>query len=481
VSEYRQPCGAGQGRIDGMELDFEQCYRALASRDDRFDGFFVTAVRTTGIYCRPSCPALTPKRGNVRFLPSAAAAQRDGFRACLRCRPDAAPGSPEWNVRADVVARAVRLIADGVVDRGGVPGLANRLGYTERHLNRMLTAELGAGPIALARAQRAQTARVLIETTTLGLADVAFAAGFGSVRQFNDTIREIYGKAPSDLREKARPTTGALTLRLPFRSPLHAGALLDFLGARVIEGVDERTDNTYTRVLNLPHGTATAALTPLPGHVKAELTLADVRDLAPAVSRCRRLLDLDADPAAVDETLAVDPALTETVGKDPGVHVPGAVDGFEIAVRAVVGQQVSVAAAKRVLAKIVTAAGSAGFPSADVVRTLPDEAFAMPAARKATLRVLATTVVDGLQLDGGSDRSEVREALLELPGIGPWTADYIALRALGDPDVFLPTDLGVRRGAKALGLPDDPKELAAHAERWRPWRSYATIRLWRHA
>lgn len=474
-----------------MELDFEQCYRALASRDDRFDGFFVTAVRTTGIYCRPSCPALTPKRGNVTFLPSSAAAQRDGYRACLRCRPDAAPGSPEWNVRADVVARAVRLIADGVVDRAGVPGLAGRLGYTERHLNRMLTAELGAGPIALARAQRAQTARVLIETTTLGLAEVAFASGFGSVRQFNDTIREIYGKAPSELRSRAKPATGALTLRLPYRSPLHAEALLDFLGARAVDQVDRREGDTYTRVLNLPHGAATAALTPFPGHVRAELTLADVRDLAPAVSRCRRLFDLDADPEAVDAALAADPALTETVEKDPGVRVPGAVDGFEIAVRAVVGQQISVAAAIRVLAKIVTAAadlspgeataGGAGFPSADRVSALPDDAFAMPGARKATLRALATAVVGGLQLDGGSDRDEVREALLALPGIGPWTADYIALRALGDPDVFLPSDLGVRRGAKALGLPDDPKKLAAHAERWRPWRSYATIRLWRHA
>jgi AraC family transcriptional regulator of adaptative response / DNA-3-methyladenine glycosylase II len=342
----------------------------------------------------------------------------------------------------------------------------------------MLTAELGAGPIALARAQRAQTARVLIETTTLGLAEVAFAAGFGSVRQFNDTIREIYGKAPSELRSKAKPATGALTLRLPYRSPLHAEALLDFLGARAVENVDRREGDTYTRVLNVPHGTATVALTPFPGHVRAELTLADVRDLAPAVSRCRRLFDLDADPEAVDAALAADPALTETVEKDPGVRVPGAVDGFEIAVRAVVGQQISVAAAKRVLAKIVTAAGSAGFPSADRVSALPDDAFAMPVARKATLRALASAVAGGLQLDGGSDRDEVREALLALPGIGPWTADYIALRALGDPDVFLPTDLGVRRGAKALGLPDDPKKLAAHAERWRPWRSYATIRLW---
>jgi len=472
-----------------MELDFERCYRAVTSRDERFDGFFVTAVSTTGIYCRPSCPALTPKPGNVRFLPSAAAAQRAGFRACLRCRPDAAPGSPEWNVRADVVARAMRLISDGVVDRDGVPGLAGRLGYTDRHLHRMLVAELGAGPIALARAQRAQTARILVETTALGLAEVAFAAGFGSVRQFNDTIREIYGRAPSQLRRTAShsadATAGALTLRLPYRSPLHADALLDFLGARAIPGVEERAGDTYRRTLTLPHGTATAALTPGPGgphgYIAAELTLADVRDLAPMVTRCRRLFDLDADPQAVDDVLAADPALTETVGKEPGVRVPGAVDGFEIAVRAVVGQQISVPAARRVLAKLVTAAGRAGFPDAATMLELPDEAFAMPAARRATLRGLAAAVVEGLRLDGGSDRAEVRAELLTLPGIGPWTADYIALRALGDPDVFLSTDLGVRRGAAALGLPDDPKKLAVHAERWRPWRSYATIRLWRHA
>jgi AraC family transcriptional regulator of adaptative response / DNA-3-methyladenine glycosylase II len=478
-----------------MELDFERCYRAVASRDERFDGFFVLAVKTTGIYCRPSCPALTPKPGNVRFLPSAAAAQRAGFRACLRCRPDAAPGSPEWNVRADVVARAMRLIADGVVDRDGVPGLADRLGYTDRHLHRMLVAELGAGPIALARAQRAQTARVLIETTSLGLAEVAFAAGFGSVRQFNDTIREIYGRQPSILRRSTNPDAdqpaGALTLRLPYRSPLHAESLLDFLTARAIPGVEERVDHTYRRTLTLPHGVATAALTPGPrgpnGYIRAELTLADVRDLAPMVTRCRRLFDLDADPQAVDEVLAADPALAETVAKEPGVRVPGAVDGFEIAVRAVVGQQVSVRAARKVLGKLVAAAGcagsagSAGFPDAAALLALPDEAFAMPAARRATLRGLAAAVVDGLALDGGSDRAEVRAALLDLPGIGTWTADYIALRALGDPDVFLPTDLGVRRGAAALGLPDDPKKLAACAQRWRPWRSYATIRLWRHA
>src|SRR4051812_33182013 len=228
MSESRQLFGPGGSRLGVMELDFERCYRAVDSRDQRFDGWFYTAVRTTGIYCRPSCPAVTPKRENVEFHPSAAAAQRAGFRACRRCRPDAAPGSPEWDVRADVVGRAMRLIGDGVVDREGVPGLASRLGYTERHLHRMLTAELGAGPLALARAQRAQTARILIETTALGLAEIAFAAGFGSVRQFNDTIQEVFGQPPSALRAR-RPAVatgaGTIQLRLAYRAPLHAPSL----------------------------------------------------------------------------------------------------------------------------------------------------------------------------------------------------------------------------------------------------------------
>jgi AraC family transcriptional regulator of adaptative response / DNA-3-methyladenine glycosylase II len=479
-------------------LDFDRCYRAVDSRDARFDGWFVTAVTSTGIYCRPSCPAITPKREHVRFLPSAAAAQRLGFRACLRCRPDAAPGSPEWNYRADVVGRAMRLVADGVVDREGVPGLAARLGYTERHLGRLLHAEVGAGPLALARAQRAQTARVLIETTGLGFAEIAFAAGFGSVRQFNDTIREVYGRAPSALRAARRdarePGLGAVTLRLPYREPLHIGALLEFLGGRTVPGVDEVDGEAYRRGLRLPHGPATVELRPLPGYVHTTLRLTDVRDLSPAVARCRRLLDLDADPTAVDATLAADPALAPTVAKEPGVRVPGAVDGFEMAVRAVVGQQISVAGARRVLARLTAACrpapGGAAegpslgpFPSADDVAAAPDEAFGMPTARRRTLRTLAEAVATGrVALDPGADRAETEARLLEIGGIGPWTAQYVALRALGDPDVLLPTDLGVRRGAAALGLPSDPAELAAHAhDHWAPWRSYATIRLWRHA
>src|SRR6266508_4844484 len=329
TSDFRQPSRAEAGRIEGVELDFERCYRAVDSRDRRFDGWFVTAVSSTGIYCRPSCPAITPKRRNVRFYPSAAAAQRNGFRACRRCRPDAAPGSPEWDVRADVVGRAMRLIGDGVVDRAGVPGLAGRLGYTERHLHRMLNAELGAGPLALARAQRAQTARTLVETTKLGLAEIAFAAGFGSVRQFNDTIREIYGRAPSQLRgavqredrslrgprsqangtavaSAANGAAGTITLRLPCRAPLYAPALFGFLAARAIPGVESSDGLTYERALRLPNGTATVALSPREGYLQATLRLTEVRDLAPAVARCRRLLDLDADPEAVDAVLAAD-------------------------------------------------------------------------------------------------------------------------------------------------------------------------------
>ncbi|GLZ59288.1 AlkA N-terminal domain-containing protein [Micromonospora sp. NBRC 107095] len=500
-----------------MELDFERCYRAVDSRDQRFDGWFYTGVTSTGIYCRPSCPAITPKRQNVRFFPSAAAAQGAGLRACRRCRPDAAPGSPQWDVRADVVGRAMRLIADGVIDRDGVPGLASRLGYTERHLHRMLSAEMGAGPLALARAQRAQTARILIETTDLGMAEIAFAAGFGSVRQFNDTLREVYASAPSDLRtargrQRAAVGAGTITLRLAYRPPLHARALLDFLAVRALPGVEEVRDGTYHRGLRLPHGTGQVALTPADGHVAATLRLTDLRDLAPAVARCRRLLDLDADPVAIDATLAADPALAPAVAAEPGIRVPRSVDGFEMAVRAIINQQVSITSARTTLTRLLTAAharvdhevvatddgvsgqhlhdqrggpeqnGLRGFLGAEELLGLPDSAFGMPVGRRESLRGLARAVVDGsVDLAPGVDRGEAVRGLLALPGIGPWTANYLAMRAFGDPDILLSSDLAVRRGAAALGLPDTPTTLDRYAQRWRPWRSYATIRLWRAA
>ena len=353
--------------------DPDTCFKAMQSRDARFDGWFYVAVSSTGIYCRPSCPAMMPRREHVTFYPTAAAAQAAGFRACLRCRPDASPGSPQWNLRADAAGRAMRLIADGVVDRDGVDGLAQRLAYSPRQLRRLLQTELGAGPLALARAQRAQTARLLIETTDLPFADVAFAAGFASLRQFNDTVREVYARPPRELRRRARrhverpggdPSPGSITLRLPYREPFDAAGLLRFFADRAVAGVEEVVDGRLLRTLRLPHGPAVARLTPRDGHIEAELRLTDLRDLAAAVGRCRSLFDLDADPRAIDAALAEDPVLAPSVRRAPGKRVPGAADGAEIAVRAVLGQQVSLASARATAAKLVDqlrrAAGAAG-------------------------------------------------------------------------------------------------------------------------
>ncbi|HEV7825256.1 MAG TPA: AlkA N-terminal domain-containing protein [Mycobacteriales bacterium] len=468
----------------------EQCYRAVQSRDARFDGWFVTGVTSTGIYCRPSCPAVAPKRANVRFYPTAAAAQLAGFRACLRCRPDAAPGSPEWNSRADLVGRAMRLIGDGVIEREGVAGLSRRLGYSERHLHRQLAAELGAGPLSLARARRAQTARVLLETTALPIADVAFAAGFASVRQFNDTIREVFATTPTRLRTLrgggGAPAPGTVTLRLPYREPFAADALTGFLAARAVAGIEEWDGSTYRRTLALPHGAATVALAPAGGHVACTLRLGDLRDLGAAVARCRRLLDLDADPVAVDAALSSDDVLRDLVAETPGIRLPGAVDGFELAVRGVVGQQVSVAAACTVLGRIVAATGTPlsdvdgalthTFPAPGLLAEADDAALPMPAARRRTVRALAAAVADGsVPLDPGVSRGELTASLCALPGIGPWTASYVAMRALSDPDAFLPTDLGIRAAAARLGLSPDLDDRSSH---WRPWRSYAAVHLW---
>jgi AraC family transcriptional regulator, regulatory protein of adaptative response / DNA-3-methyladenine glycosylase II len=470
--------------------DDDTRYRAVQSRDERFDGWFVTAVTSTGIYCRPSCPATTPRRDHVRFHPSAAAAQAAGFRACKRCRPDATPGSPEWDLRADLVGRAMRLIGDGVVDREGVAGLAGRLGYSERHLHRQLVAEVGAGPVAVARAQRAQTARVLLETTALPITEVAFAAGFASVRQFNETVRTVFAVTPTQLRRSRRgpdeQVSGALVLRLPYRAPIDLDALLRYLGARALPGVEAWSDGVYTRSIRLPRGPGIAALSAAPGHVRCELRLTDLRDLAAAVQRCRRLLDLDADPAAVQAALGADPLLGPLVAKAPGLRVPGHVDGAEMAVRAVLGQQVSVQAAGKLAGRLTVAYGEElSAPHGPVTRLFPTPAalreaeVGMPVSRIRALRAMAVALDDGLvQLHPGVDRQATERALLALPGIGPWTASYLAMRALRDPDVFLPTDVGVRHALIRHGRPGDPASAAALAERWRPWRSYALLQLW---
>lgn len=501
-----------------MHLDHDRCTAVVRSRDPRYDGWFVTGVRSTRIYCRPSCPAITPRVRNLRFYPSAAAAQADGFRACRRCLPDATPGSPQWHVRGDVVARAVRLIADGVVDRVGVGGLADRLGYSTRQLERLLQAELGAGPLALARAQRAQTARLLVEGTTLTMAEVALAAGFSSIRSFNDTVRSVYAATPTELRTAARrrgPGTGrgvgvaargsggapvVIALRLPFRAPLHAPSLFGHLAATAAPGIEGWSEGALSRALRLPGGPGVVALRPPAQgerHVLATVRLTNVADLSTAIGRCRRLLDLDADPEAVDAHLGADPALAPLVRATPGVRLPGSVDGPEMALRAVLGQQVSTAAAATQTGRLVATLGiplpdsldepgrteqvvTHLFPEPHLVAQAPDEQLpGMPSSRRRTLRAVAAALVDGtLELGPGCDRSVAAAQLLALPGVGPWTAQLVLLRGLGDPDAFPGTDLGVRKSALATGLPGHPGALSLAAERWRPWRSYATALLW---
>ena len=483
-----------------MIRDFESRYRAVSSRDGRFDGWFIVAVTSTGIYCRPSCPAVTPKRQNVRFYPTAGAAQYAGFRACKRCLPDAVPGSPEWDVRADVAGRAMRLIGDGVVDREGVSGLAGRLGYTQRHLHRLLIAELGAGPLVLARTRRAHTARLLLEATGLAVSEVAFAAGFSSIRQFNETVRSVFAATPGELRRAGRrggtseaAEGGGIHLNLPYREPFDAGGLLRFLGARAVPGIESYEDGVYRRTLRLPRGAGTVALSAGEGRVRCVLRLEDLRDLGAAVQRCRRLLDLDADPVAVSEALSSDPALAPLVGRRPGLRVPGSVDGPELAARAVLGQQVSVTGARTLAGRLVGSLGEALpgalaepagplthlFPVPEAVAGLGPGEIGLPAARHGALVGLAGALERGeISLDAGVDRDEARRRLLTLKGIGPWTASYVAMRALGDPDAFLPGDLGIRRASARLGLPESARGIEAVAARWRPWRSYAAQHLW---
>ena len=400
----------------------------------------------------------------------------------------------------------LRLIADGVVDREGVEGLARRLAYSPRHLRRVLLDELGAGPLDLARAQRAQTARLLIETTSVPFNDVAFAAGFASLRQFNDTVRAVFALTPTEIRRRAgrrrqagasppaaaqRTTAGepaALLLRLPRRTPFDADALLAFLRARAIPGVEEVEGETYRRGLTLPHGDGVAELTARTGHVECRLWLADLSDLAAAVGRCRALYDLDADPEAVDAMLGADPVLGPHVSAAPGRRVPGAVDGAELAVRTVVGQQVSVAGARAALARVAAALGrplgaprgtlTVTFPTAETLAGADPALLPMTTARRRTVLTVAQAIAERrIEVSATADRDELRARLRELPGVGDWTVECIMMR-LGDTDAFPATDLGVRRGLRLLGLPHDRASVARLAEPWRPWRAYALQHLW---
>ena len=461
--------------------DHEACYRAVQARDARFDGRFCTAVLTTGIYCRPSCPARTPKSGNVRFFACAAAAEEAGFRACKRCRPEAAPGDPAWDRRSDLVARAVRLIADGTAVDGGIPGLARRLHVSERHLRRLFVAELGAGPLQVAATQRLALARLLLDQTDLPVTQVAFAAGFGSVRRFNAAMAAAYGSAPTVLRERRRPVApGALQLRLPARRPFAGHGVLAFLASHSTPGVEEVTGGTYRRTV--PGGILSA--TPDADGLTVELEVDDVRRVSPLVVSVRRLFDLDADPAAVAEVLGRDPLLRPALAATPGVRLPGAVDGFEVAVRTILGQQVSVAGARTLAARLVRTCGTPlDEPSGGLTSRFPEPAalagadlsgVGLTTSRSTSVRALAAAVAEGrLDLSPAADRDAATAMLLSLPGIGPWTTALVAARALGDPDALPASDLALRRAA---GL--ETKALLARAEAWRPWRSYATFVLW---
>jgi len=485
-------------------------YRAVASRDARFDGQFVTAVHSTGIYCRPSCPARTPRASGVTFYRTSAAAHVAGFRACKRCLPEATPGSPEWDLREDVAGRAMRLVLDGVVERDGVPGLAARVGYSERQLNRIMTAELGAGPKALSRASRAQTARTLLTSSDLPVADVAFAAGFTSIRQFNDTVREVFAVTPTELRARRVPGPAAdgdlhlhLHLHLPARPPFDVQGLLDWHALHALAGLEQvgrdRAGNvtSYGRLLDLPGGparfTASAAVPDAAGRgtgVDLRVRVTALGDLPTLVARVRSLFDLDADPVAVDTVLASLPELTAAVARVPGIRLPGAVDPHEVVVRTLIGQQVSVAAARTAQTRLVAALGApvAGdvaqdgrlFPPAAVVAARGSEVLRGPAARVDTILRVAAALADGsLVVDAGQSLDELRAGLLAVRGIGPWTADYVALRVRHHPDVFLHSDLAVRNGAQELGLPGAARELSLRSEQVAPWRSYLTMHCWR--
>jgi AraC family transcriptional regulator of adaptative response / DNA-3-methyladenine glycosylase II len=496
--------GCEHGHVPLTDPMFAERYRALSSRDARFDGQFIAGVHSTGIYCRPSCPATTAHARNVSFYRTAAAAHEAGLRACKRCQPDAVPGSPEWNLHDDLASRAMRLIEDGVVERDGVPGLARRLGYTPRHLTRVLVAELGAGPLALARAHRAQSARTLLGSTELSIADVAFAAGFSSIRQFNDTISAVYQATPSELRALAR--RGALgaspapvpardssihetsvTVRLPARAPFDGAGLLRFFADHAVAGLEEGDDSSFERRVRLPRGTGHFRVL-LDGEsaLSCTIRLTDVGDLSTLVARIRRLFDLDADSFAIDGALSADAVLSPLVAAVPGIRLPGSVDAEEALFRTLIGQQVSVAAARTVLGRITAELGSpqAGggrlFPTATQLAEHGAGVLRGPATRVASILSVARALAAGeLELGPETPVDEFIARLVALPGVGPWTAGYLAIRVLGNPDVLLEGDLVIQQSAGALGLPSASRALADHARRWAPWRSYAGMHLWR--
>ena len=492
-------------------FDDDAAYRAVSGRDPRFDGRFFVGVLSTGIYCRPSCPSRTPKRENCQFHATAAGCVAAGFRACRRCRPDALPGSRDWDVDADLAHRTLRLIADGAVDDHGVAGLARRLHVSGRHLHRVLVAQVGASPLQLATTRRAQVARMLIEQTAWPMTDIAFASGFASVRQFNAVFRSEFGAPPTALRGRRAdvgPVTvsaavgggpgaergnggapgtvdqgSSITVRLRFTGPFEVPAFLGHVATRAVPGMEAVTGRTIRRVVPGRGGPVLVELTVEDGHVSAALRLTALDDVPRVVGRLRHWADLDADPVRVDAVLGADPLLCQLVGARPGLRVPGTVDPAELALRTVLGQQVSVAGARTLTARLVAALGE---PTPFGLRQFPTPArlaaagapelqrIGLTSARAATLARLAEVLAAGLDVGPGADRAVARAELAAVPGIGPWTVEYVALRAMGDPDAFPAHDLVLRQALGGLSV----GEALRRAESWRPWRGYAAQHLW---
>ena len=474
------------------------CYEAIRSRDARFDGRFFTAVLSTGVYCRPICPARTPKRENVRFYPCAAAAEAAGFRACRRCRPDTAPGTPAWLGTSATTSRALRLILDGALDGGSLEDLSARVGIGPRHLRRLFVAHLGAPPLVVAHTRRVHFARKLIDETTLPMTRVAHAAEFPSVRRFNAAIRQAYGRTPTALRREARdtravPADAALVLRLPFRPPYDWSGLLKFIARRATPGVEAVGPGTYERTIAV-NGTRGSIEVTRPGwknHLLLRVRVPDAAPLAVIVERVRRMFDLGADPREIQARLRSDRRLRAALAARPGIRVPGAWDAFELSVRAILGQQVSVRAATTLAGRLARAWGepigapdgedrlSRLFPTPEALAGADLPAIGLPPARARAVRDLAQAVAGGeIRLTTVADPDEVARTLTRIAGIGPWTAQYIAMRALGEPDAFPASDLGLRRALSSGRRLMSSTDLARHAERWRPWRAYAAMLLW---
>jgi AraC family transcriptional regulator of adaptative response / DNA-3-methyladenine glycosylase II len=479
-----------------MDMDDDACYRAIETRDRRFDGRLFVGVTTTRIYCRPFCPAPTPKRANVRFFPTAAAAQQAGFRPCLRCRPEISPELAFWRGSSNTVSRALGLIEAGALDAAGVDGLAARLGVGERQLRRLFRQHLGAAPIAIAQTRRILLAKQLIQDTALPMAEIAAASGFGSIRRFNETFRQLYKRPPTALRRGGmeQPGGGGVAVRLGYRPPYDWDALLAFLRTRAIPGVELVAQGRYARTIAIGDGRGVLAVERASEYdLKATIRFPQLRHLPAIIARVRRVFDLAADPMTIGAHLGEDPVLAPLIAARPGLRVPGAWDGFELAVRAILGQQISVSAATQLAGKLVAAYGeklaepAAFSPALTHVFPTPRQlagsdlsAIGMPKARRAALHALAAAAVADPSLFGPHrSLEEAIQRLRAIPGIGEWTAQYIAMRELREPDAFPVADIGLLRAmGERLGARPSPAGLLAHAERWRPWRAYAALQLW---